>query len=79
MFGFGGSDNYGIDRVVGDQVAQLDRRNRSRRGGLQEGNDAYPYTATGPDMFEALVRLRRQLEPDRAWWRIRDGDGGKRE
>lgn len=23
-----------------------------------------PYTATGPDMFEALVRLRRQLEPD---------------
>ncbi|RBM18126.1 hypothetical protein DI005_20245 [Prauserella sp. PE36] len=23
-----------------------------------------PYTATGPDMFEALVRLRRQLEPE---------------
>ena len=22
----GGSDNYGIDRVVGDQVAQLDRK-----------------------------------------------------
>ena len=28
------------------------------------GNYASPYTATGPDMFEALVRLRRQLEPD---------------
>jgi hypothetical protein len=25
------------------------------------GNNACPYTATGPDMFEALVRLRRQL------------------
>ncbi|GAB3393013.1 hypothetical protein [Amycolatopsis echigonensis] len=23
-----------------------------------------PYTATGPDMFETLVRLRRQLEPE---------------
>lgn len=23
-----------------------------------------PYTATGPDVFEALVRLRRQLEPE---------------
>jgi hypothetical protein len=23
-----------------------------------------PYTATAPDMFRALVRLRRQLEPD---------------
>ena len=28
------------------------------------GNYICPYTATGPDMFEALVRLRRQLEPD---------------
>jgi hypothetical protein len=28
------------------------------------GSYACPYTATGPDMFEALVRLRRQLEPD---------------
>jgi len=28
-----------------------------------EGNYTCPYTATGPDMFEALVRLRRQLEP----------------
>jgi hypothetical protein len=28
------------------------------------GKYACPYTATGPDMFEALVRLRRQLEPD---------------
>ncbi|HEX4287774.1 MAG TPA: hypothetical protein VH021_02595, partial [Trebonia sp.] len=28
------------------------------------GNYTCPYTATGPDMFEALVRLRRQLEPD---------------
>lgn len=28
------------------------------------GNHTCPYTATGPDMFEALVRLRRQLEPD---------------
>jgi hypothetical protein len=28
------------------------------------GNYACPYTATGPDMFETLVRLRRQLEPD---------------
>jgi hypothetical protein len=26
------------------------------------------FTATGPDLFEALVRLRRQLEPD--GWRI---------
>ena len=30
----------------------------------QIGNYTCPYTATGPDMFEALVRLRRQLEPD---------------
>jgi hypothetical protein len=28
------------------------------------GNYTSPYSATGPDMFEALVRLRRQLEPD---------------
>jgi hypothetical protein len=28
------------------------------------GNYTCPYTATGPDMFEALIRLRRQLEPD---------------
>jgi hypothetical protein len=28
------------------------------------GNYTCPYTATGPDMFEALVKLRRQLEPD---------------
>jgi hypothetical protein len=28
------------------------------------GNYTCPYTATGPDMFEALVRLRRQLDPD---------------
>lgn len=28
------------------------------------GHYSCPYTATGPDMFEALVRLRRQLEPD---------------
>jgi hypothetical protein len=28
------------------------------------GSWTCPYTATGPDMFEALVRLRRQLEPD---------------
>jgi hypothetical protein len=28
------------------------------------GNYTCPYTATGPDMFEALVRLRRQFEPD---------------
>ena len=28
------------------------------------GNYKCPYTATAPDMFEALVRLRRQLEPD---------------
>jgi hypothetical protein len=28
------------------------------------GNYTCPYTATGPDVFEALVRLRRQLEPD---------------
>ena len=28
------------------------------------GEYACPYTATGPDMFETLVRLRRQLEPD---------------
>jgi hypothetical protein len=28
------------------------------------GNYTCPYTATGADMFEALVRLRRQLEPD---------------
>jgi hypothetical protein len=28
------------------------------------GNYTCPYTATGPDIFEALVRLRRQLEPD---------------
>lgn len=28
------------------------------------GHYTCPYTATGPDMFEALVRLRRQLEPD---------------
>jgi hypothetical protein len=30
----------------------------------REGTYTCPYTATGPDMFEALVRLRRQLEPD---------------
>lgn len=28
------------------------------------GNHTSPYTATAPDMFETLVRLRRQLEPD---------------
>lgn len=28
------------------------------------GSYGGPYTATGPDMFEALVRLRRQLEPE---------------
>ena len=28
------------------------------------GNYTCPDTATGPNMFEALVRLRRQLEPD---------------
>jgi hypothetical protein len=28
------------------------------------GNYTCPYTATGSDMFKALVRLRRQLEPD---------------
>jgi hypothetical protein len=28
------------------------------------GDYTCPYTATAPDMFEALVRLRRQLEPD---------------
>jgi hypothetical protein len=28
------------------------------------GNYTCPYTATAPDMFEALVRLRRELEPD---------------
>jgi hypothetical protein len=28
------------------------------------GTYTCPYTATAPDMFEALVRLRRQLEPD---------------
>jgi hypothetical protein len=28
------------------------------------GRHGGPYTATGPDMFEALVRLRRQLEPE---------------
>ena len=28
------------------------------------GRYTCPYTATAPDMFEALVRLRRQLEPD---------------
>lgn len=28
------------------------------------GNYTCPYTATGSDMFMALVRLRRQLEPD---------------
>lgn len=28
------------------------------------GHYTCPYTATAPDMFEALVRLRRQLEPD---------------
>jgi hypothetical protein len=27
-------------------------------------NFSCAYTATAPDMFEALVRLRRQLEPD---------------
>jgi hypothetical protein len=31
---------------------------------MPSGNYTCPYTATGPDMFEALVRLRRQLEPD---------------
>ncbi len=28
------------------------------------GNHTCPYTATASDMFTALVRLRRQLEPD---------------
>lgn len=28
------------------------------------GSHTCPYTATAPDMFRALVRLRRQLEPD---------------
>ncbi len=28
------------------------------------GRYSSPYTATAPDMFETLVRLRRQLEPD---------------
>jgi hypothetical protein len=28
------------------------------------GNYTCPYTTTAPDMFEAPVRLRRQLEPD---------------
>jgi hypothetical protein len=28
------------------------------------GSCTCPYIATGPDMFEALARLRRQLEPD---------------
>jgi hypothetical protein len=28
------------------------------------GSYTCPYTATGPDMFGTLVRLRRQLEPD---------------
>jgi hypothetical protein len=28
------------------------------------GNYTRPYTATAPDVFEALLRLRRQLEPD---------------
>lgn len=28
------------------------------------GNYTCPYTVTGPDMFEALVGVRRQLEPD---------------
>ena len=28
------------------------------------GNYTCPYTATAEDLFEALVRLRRQLEPD---------------
>jgi hypothetical protein len=28
------------------------------------GNYTCPYTSTAPDVFEALVRLRRQLEPD---------------
>jgi hypothetical protein len=31
---------------------------------LAQATTPVPYTATGPDMFEALVRLRRQLEPD---------------
>lgn len=31
---------------------------------VRVGNYTCPYTATAPDMFEALVRLRRQLEPD---------------
>ena len=30
----------------------------------REGSYTYSFTATGPDMFEALVRLRRKLEPD---------------
>jgi hypothetical protein len=30
------------------------------------GDYTCPYPATAPDMFEALVRLRRQLEPDRS-------------
>lgn len=29
----------------------------------REGSCGCPYAATGPDMFGALVRLRRQLEP----------------
>jgi len=31
---------------------------------IRAGNYTCPYTATGSDMFMALVRLRRQLEPD---------------
>ncbi|MDQ0378608.1 hypothetical protein [Amycolatopsis thermophila] len=30
----------------------------------RQGTYGGPYTATGPDMFEALVRLRRQLEAE---------------
>lgn len=55
------------------------------------GSYTCPYTATGPDLFETLVRLRRQLEPD--GWMVavqgsrrdtypsgtaRDADGGER-
>lgn len=31
---------------------------------VRAGNYTCPYTATAPDAFEALVRLRRQLEAD---------------
>ena len=31
---------------------------------VRAGNYTCPYTATAPDVFEALVRLRREVEPD---------------